>query len=658
LSVNFFEKERKELSDLITPGKLLSSIDSPIDLRKLKVDELSGLCEEIRQYIIEVVSHHPGHLGASLGAVELAVAIHYIFNTPYDKLIWDVGHQAYAHKILTGRREAFRTNRKYKGISGFPKMSESEYDAFGVGHSSTSISATLGMAIASQLNGEKNRNHIAVIGDGSMTGGMAFEALNHAGVSKANILIILNDNGIAIDKNVGALKEYLTDITTSQTYNRIKDKIWNVLGSRGRYGNKTRSVVQKIENAIKITVFRQSNIFESLNFRYFGPVDGNDIFRLTKILSDLKNIPGPKILHCITVKGKGFEQAEKDQVKFHAPGYFDKTTGEIIEKPHDNNTPPKYQEVFGKTIIELANLNKKIVGITPAMSTGCSLNLMMEEIPERTFDVGIAEQHAVTFSAGLAVQGFIPFCNIYSSFMQRAYDQIIHDVALQNLHVILCIDRGGLVGEDGPTHHGAFDISYLRNIPNMIVSAPMNEEELRNLMFTAQLSNHGPFAIRYPKGNGVMPDWETPFTELQIGKGRKVTDGKDAAIISIGHVGNFALEAISKLKKEGLSVALYDMRFVKPLDNELLHEIFKKFNRVITIEDGTIIGGLGSAVLEFASINNYKAKVVRLGIPDSFIEQGTLSELYDECGYHVEGIIKTAKELLTNKKIIQTIDHV
>jgi len=624
---------------------LLPLVNSPDDLRKLDEDELPQLCSEIRKFIIDVVSHHPGHLGASLGAVELAVAIHYVFNTPYDKLIWDVGHQAYAHKILTGRRDAFPTNRTYKGISGFPKMSESEYDAFGVGHSSTSISATLGMAIAAKLNNDNKRHHIAVIGDGSMTGGMAFEALNHAGVSKANILIILNDNGIAIDKNVGALNEYFTDFTTSQTYNRVKDRIWSLLGKRGRYGTKARSVVQKIENAIKLTIFRKSNIFESLNFRYFGPIDGNDIFRLTKVLKDLSKIQGPKILHCITVKGKGFEQAEKDQVKFHAPGYFDKDTGEIIEKPLDKDSLPKYQDVFGITIIQLAKLNKKILGITPAMSTGCSLNLMMKEMPERTFDVGIAEQHAVTFSAGLAVQGFIPFCNIYSSFMQRAYDQIIHDVALQKLHVVLCIDRGGLVGEDGPTHHGAYDIAYLRCIPNMIVAAPMNEEELRNMMFTAQLRNNGPFSIRYPKGKGVMPDWETPFTELEIGKGRKIKDGNDAAIITIGHVGNFALEAISKLEKEGYKLALYDMRFVKPLDNALLHEVFGKFDKVITIEDGTIIGGLGSAVLEFASDYNYKAKVVRLGIPDNFIEQGTLQELYNECGYHVNGIIKAVKEL-------------
>lgn len=639
------KSSQKKLSPAIEPGKLLATINSPSDLRKLNDDELLELCGEIRQYIIDVTSHHPGHLGASLGAVEIAVAIHYVFNTPYDKLIWDVGHQAYAHKIITGRRDLFHTNRRYKGLSGFPKMSESEYDAFGVGHSSTSISATLGMAIASQLNNEKDRHHIAVIGDGSMTGGMAFEALNHSGVSKANILIILNDNGIAIDQNVGALKEYLTDITTSQTYNRVKDKIWNVLGKRGRYGTKTRSFVQKIENAIKITLFRQSNIFESLNFRYFGPVDGNDIFRMKKILKDLKRIPGPKILHCITVKGKGFEKAEKEQTKFHAPGLFDSKTGEIFEKQEDNGKPPKYQQVFGETIIELAEKNPKIIGVTPAMATGCSLNLMMGKMPERTFDVGIAEQHAVTFSAGLAVQGYIPFCNIYSSFLQRAYDQIIHDVALQKLHVVLCLDRGGLVGEDGATHHGAFDLSFLRNIPEMIVAAPMNEIELRNMMYTAQLRNTGPFAIRYPKGNGVLKEWKTDFTEIKIGEGMKLKDGNDIAILSIGHVGNFVSEAITSVEKENFSIAHYDMRFVKPLDENILHEVCKKFKNIITVEDGTIVGGFGSGVMEFVSDNNYTVNIKRLGIPDRFIEQGSQKELYDECGFHTQGIIRAIKAI-------------
>ncbi|HPS45599.1 MAG TPA: 1-deoxy-D-xylulose-5-phosphate synthase [Bacteroidales bacterium] len=643
------------MNSKIEPGKILASINSPNDLRKLNEDDLFLLCDEIRQFIIDVVSHHPGHLGASLGAVELAVAIHYVFNTPYDKLIWDVGHQAYAHKIITGRRDLFHTNRQYKGISGFPKMSESEYDAFGVGHSSTSISSTLGMAIASQINNEKDKLHIAVIGDGSMTGGMAFEALNHAGVSKANILIILNDNGIAIDKNVGALKEYLTDITTSKTYNKIKDKIWNILGQKGKYGYKARSFVQKIENTVKTTIFRQSNIFESLNFRYFGPVDGHDIFRLTKVLSDLKNIPGPKLLHCITTKGKGFEQAERDQVKYHAPGYFDKDTGKIFVNPNDKNTPPKFQEVFGKTIIELAKENEKIVGITPAMATGCSLNLMMKEFPKRTFDVGIAEQHAVTFSAGMAVQGLIPFCNIYSSFMQRAYDQIIHDVALQNLSVIFCLDRGGIVGEDGATHHGVYDLAFLRCIPNMIIASPMNEIELRNMMYTAQLRNQGPFTIRYPRGNGVLMDWQKPFEELPIGKGRLINEGNDLAILTIGPVGNFANEAISILKNEGYSIALYDLRFVKPIDHDLLMNVCKKFENIITIEDGTIIGGMGSAVIEFIADNGFKTNVKRLGVPDRFVEHGTQNQLYHECGYYIDDIIKTAKEVLTKKSIKQII---
>ena len=643
------------MNSKIEPGKILASINSPNDLRKLNEDDLFLLCDEIRQFIIDVVSHHPGHLGASLGAVELAVAIHYVFNTPYDKLIWDVGHQAYAHKIITGRRDLFHTNRQYKGISGFPKMSESEYDAFGVGHSSTSISSTLGMAIASQINNEKDKLHIAVIGDGSMTGGMAFEALNHAGVSKANILIILNDNGIAIDKNVGALKEYLTDITTSKTYNKIKDKIWNILGQKGKYGYKARSFVQKIENTVKTTIFRQSNIFESLNFRYFGPVDGHDIFRLTKVLSDLKNIPGPKLLHCITTKGKGFEQAERDQVKYHAPGYFDKETGKIFVNPNDKNTPPKFQEVFGKTIIELAKENEKIVGITPAMATGCSLNLMMKEFPKRTFDVGIAEQHAVTFSAGMAVQGLIPFCNIYSSFMQRAYDQIIHDVALQNLSVIFCLDRGGIVGEDGATHHGVYDLAFLRCIPNMIIASPMNEIELRNMLYTAQLRNQGPFTIRYPRGNGVLMDWQKPFEELPIGKGRLINEGNDLAILSIGPIGNFAKEAISILKNEGYSIALYDLRFVKPIDHDLLMNVCKKFENIITIEDGTIIGGMGSAVIEFIADNGFKTNVKRLGVPDRFVEHGTQNQLYHECGYYIDDIIKTVKEVLTKKSIKQII---
>jgi 1-deoxy-D-xylulose-5-phosphate synthase len=628
------------------PGPILQKISNPYDLRKLSEEELHLVCQELRQYIIDVVSTRPGHLGASLGVVELTVALHFVFNTPYDKIIWDVGHQAYGHKILTGRRDEFLKNRAYKGISGFPKMSESEYDAFGVGHSSTSISAALGMAVASKLLNEKDRQHIAVIGDGSMTAGMAFEALNHAGVSKTNLLVILNDNGIAIDENVGALKEYLTDITTSQTYNKIKDEVWNVLGTIKKIGPYARGLVQKIENAVKTTLFHQSNLFESLNFRYFGPVDGHDVERLVKILKDLKNIPGPKLLHCITVKGKGLALAEKDQTKYHAPGIFDKNTGDIIELTSDSTKPPKYQTVFGETIIELAQKNSRIIGVTPAMSTGCSLNLMQVVMPERVFDVGIAEQHAVTFSAGMATMDFIPFCNIYSSFMQRAYDQVIHDIALQNLNVVLCLDRGGLVGEDGATHHGAYDLAYMRSIPGIIIASPMNEEELRNMMYAAQLRKTGPFVIRYPRGTGVLKDWKKPFSELTIGKGRIIKEGIDIALISIGHVGNNVVEASAQLEKENIHIAHYDIRFLKPLDNDLLHLIFRKFKSIVTVEDGTVKGGLGSAVLEFMSENNYSARVVSMGIPDSFIEQGSISELQAECGFDAEGIASVIRSLI------------
>jgi 1-deoxy-D-xylulose-5-phosphate synthase len=625
-------------------GDLLTGINDPGELKKLDLEKLPALCEEIRQFILDVVSANPGHLGASLGTVELAVAIHYIFDTPYDKVIWDVGHQAYAHKILTGRRDIFHTNRMYKGISGFPRMSESVYDAFGTGHSSTSISAALGMGVAAMLANEKNRHHVAVIGDGAMTGGMAMEALNNAGVANANLLVILNDNGIAIDKNVGAIKDYLADIVTSRTYNRIRDKIWYLLGGGTKYGKNTRAIVKQIGNALKLTILSRSNLFESFNFRYFGPVDGHDVVRLTKILNDLKDIPGPKLLHVITVKGKGYEHAEKDQTIYHAPGVFDKNTGEIIEdKCHGQ--APKYQTVFGRTIIELADMNPKIVGITPAMSSGCSLNLMMNKMPGRTFDVGIAEQHAVTFSAGLAASGYIPFCNIYSTFMQRAYDQIIHDVALQKLHVVFCLDRAGLVGEDGATHHGSFDLAYLRCIPNLTIAAPMNEEEFRDMMFTAQKEGMGPFAIRYPKGRGVMHDWKTPFKEIPVGKGRIIREGKDLAIISIGTTGNQALEACEQLEKENISVALADLRFLKPLDTELLHDLFKRFPRIITVEDGTLAGGMGSAILEFMSENGYNSRVKRLGIPDFFIEQGTVAELHHECGYDTEGIIFAVKAL-------------
>ncbi|NOZ46646.1 MAG: 1-deoxy-D-xylulose-5-phosphate synthase [Chlorobi bacterium] len=630
----------------IEAENLLSSIITPDDLRKLSKDKLVRVSNELRQFIIDVVSENPGHFGASLGAVELTVALHYVFNTPYDKIVWDVGHQAYGHKILTGRREKFHTNRKYKGISGFPKMAESEYDAFGVGHSSTSISAALGMAIASLNKNETDRHVVAVIGDGAMTGGMAFEALNNAGSLNSNLLVILNDNNMAIDPNVGAMKEYFLDIATSKTYNKVKDEVWNILGKLSKFGPNTQSFIQKIENAVKSVILKQSNLFEAMNLRYFGPVDGHDVTFLTDVLNDLKNIPGPKLLHCITTKGKGFKQAELHQTQWHAPGLFNKKTGELIKIKHSKPEPPKYQDVFGNTIVELAEKNDKIVGVTPAMPTGSSLNIMMEKMPGRAFDVGIAEQHAVTFSAGMASQGLIPFCNIYSTFMQRGYDQVIHDIALQKLNVVLCLDRGGLVGDDGPTHHGAFDLAYLRCIPNIIVSAPMNEEELRNLMYTAQLNNMGPFAIRYPRGKGVMPKWKNPMKKIVPGTGRIIKEGDEIAILSIGHIGNYAVKACEKLQLEGINAAHYDMRFVKPIDKKLLHKIFTKFNKIITLENGTIIGGLGSAIVEFMSENNYSANITRLGIPDKFIEHGKQDELYKECGFDVEGIYKTAKKLV------------
>ncbi len=626
------------------PGNLLIQINSPEDLKKLKPEQLPQLCEEIRHFIIDMVSTNPGHLGASLGTVELAVAIHYVFDAPADKVVWDVGHQAYAHKILTGRRDSFHTNRMHKGISGFPKMSESQYDAFGVGHSSTSISAALGMGIAANLDNEKDRHQVAIIGDGAMTGGMAMEAMNNAGVSNTNLLVILNDNGIAIDKNVGAIKDYLADIVTSKTYNKIRDKIWFLLGGGTPYGKNSRAVVKQIGNAVKVTILRRSNLFESFNFRYFGPVDGHDVIRLVKLMKDLKAIRGPKLLHAITVKGKGYEHAEKEQTTFHSPGVFDKNTGEIQEdKCHGQ--APKYQTVFGRTIVELAEQNPKVIGITPAMSTGCSLNIMMNKIPERAFDVGIAEQHAVTFAAGLAASGYIPFCNIYSTFLQRAYDQIIHDVALQKLHVVFCLDRAGLVGEDGATHHGSFDLSYLRCVPNMTVAAPMNEEELRNMMFTAMRDGSGPYAIRYPRGRGVMTEWKSPLAMMEKGKGRMIREGKEVAILTIGHIGNQAEKACTVLENDGIKPAHYDLRFLKPLDEELLHGVFRQFQKIITVEDGTIVGGLGSAVLEFMADHGYQAKIRRLGIPDRFIEQGTIAELQKECGYDSGGIISAVRSM-------------
>lgn len=622
---------------------ILESINTPEDLKKVPEDSLIELCQELRRKIIDDCAENPGHLGSSLGVIELTVALHYVMNTPYDNLIWDVGHQSYAHKILTGRKDSFKTKRLYKGISGFPRMTESPYDSFGTGHSSTSISAALGMAIAAKLQGETDRLSVAVIGDGSMTGGLAFEALNNAGVYDSNLLIILNDNNMAIDPNVGGLNEYLLDISTSKTYNKIKGDVWNILGKLNRISPGMRSFIQNIDNSIKSMLLKRSNLFEAMGLRYFGPVDGHDINHLIKVLRDLKNIPGPKVLHCITVKGKGFKQAETDQTVWHAPGKFNKETGERI-KETDPTRFLKFQDVFGNSILELAKSNPKIIGITPAMPTGCSLNIMMHEMPDRCFDVGIAEQHAVTFSAGLAAKGFVPFCNIYSSFMQRAYDQIIHDVALQGLNVIFCLDRAGFVGSDGATHHGAYDLAYLRCIPNLTIAAPFDEEELRNMMYTAQLLDKGPFSIRYPKGHGFLENWHTPFRELEIGKGRCLIEGEKVAVISIGSIGNNAKQAISTFDKN--LVALYDMRFLKPIDEVLLHDIFKKFRRIITLEDGTITGGLGSAVVEFMSDHHYTATIIRLGIPDRFIEHGTQKELYAECGYDEAAIVRNIRQLL------------
>jgi len=573
-----------------------------------------------------------------------------VFNTPYDQLVWDVGHQAYGHKILTGRRDNFITNRKYGGLSGFPKRSESVYDTFGVGHSSTSISAALGMAMASHYKGEKDRQHIAVIGDGSLTAGLAFEAMNHAGIENSNLIIILNDNCMSIDPNVGALKEYLTDITTSQTYNDMRDNVWKALGKLPIGKNFSREMASKLEASIKGVVSKSSNLFEALKLRYFGPIDGHNVVKLAETLADLKKIPGPKLLHIKTVKGKGYELAEKDQTKWHAPGLFDKITGEIKKKVYELPQPPKYQDVFGHTIIELAEKNKKIMGITPAMPSGSSLKFMMDKMPDRAFDVGICEQHAVTLSAGLATQGMKVFCNVYSSFMQRAYDMVIHDVAIQKLPVVFCLDRAGLVGEDGPTHHGCYDIAYMRCIPNLVVSAPMNEKELRNLMYTAQLeSTKLPMVIRYPRGEGVMPEWRTPFEEIQIGKGRKIKDGEEIAILSFGHHGNFAASAIRTVKSDGINPAHYDMRFAKPLDEELLHEVFGKFKKIITVEDGTIVGGFGSAVLEFMNTHGYKADVKIMGIPDRLVEHGTPKELYKEIGLDAESIAAEIRSAVSVK---------
>lgn len=628
-----------------TEYKYLNNIVSPESLRKLSIDELPAVCDELRNEIIKQVSTTPGHFGSSLGAVELTVALHYVFNTPYDRIVWDVGHQAYGHKMITGRREKFCTNRKYKGIKPFPSPDESEYDTFTCGHASNSISVALGMSVAAEKKGERNRKIVAVIGDGSMSGGLAFEGLNNASNTPNNLLIVLNDNDMSIDRSVGGMKQYLFNLTTSSTYNKLRKETSSILRKFGILDDKRRKALIRLGNSLKSIAAEQQNVFEGMNIRYFGPIDGHDVKNLTKVLSEIKNYKGPKILHLHTVKGKGFAPAEEQATIWHAPGKFNPDTGERIVMD-TSGMPPLYQEVFGNTVVELARKNDKIIGVTPAMPSGCSLNIMMKEMPDRAFDVGIAEGHAVTFSGGMSKEGMLPFCNVYSSFLQRAYDNVIHDVAIQNLNVVFCLDRAGLVGEDGATHHGAYDIACLRAVPNMTMSAPMNEHELRNLMYTAQLPNKGVFVIRYPRGRGSIVDWKNEFEEIQIGKGRKLKRGSDVAVVSYGTIGNIAVEAIKQVEAEtNLSVAHYDLRFVKPLDEEMLHEVCSSFKKVLTIEDGCVKGGMGSAILEFMADNEYHLKVKRIGIPDEFIEHGTIPELYTECGMDKEAIVKAIKEI-------------
>lgn len=631
--------------------KYLYNIDSPVDLKAVPRKELTKVCDELRQFIIDEVSKNPGHLGSSLGVVELTVALHYVFNTPYDRIVWDVGHQAYGHKILTGRRDKFYTNRQFKGICGFPSPKESDYDAFGVGHSSTSISAALGMSVAALMKNEQNRQVVAVIGDGAMTGGLAFEGLNNTSMDKNNLLIILNDNQMAIDPINGGFTQYLIDITTSQTYNRLRYKAYKTIKKLGLISDEGKNRIIGFNNTVKAALSKQHNIFEGLNIRYFGPVDGHDVDNLVKILSDIKDFKGPKVLHLITQKGKGYEPAEKSVTEWHAPGKFCVETGERNVVTPTEPTPPLFQDVFGETLLELAQQNEKILAITPAMPSGCSMTIMQKELPDRVFDVGIAEGHAVTFSAGLAKDGMVPFCNIYSSFMQRAYDNVIHDVALQELPVIFCLDRAGVVGSDGATHHGIFDLAYMRCIPNITIAAPRNEIELRNLMYTAQEFKSGPFVIRYPRGKGYIVDWKQPMKKVKIGKGEQLKAGKDLAVITIGTMAHSAARAIEKVEREnGISIAHYDMRFLKPLDTEMLHEIASNFKQIVTIEDGVINGGFGSAVLEFMADNNYKLNVKRLGINDTFVEHGTPEQLYNMLGLDTEGIAKSLLEYINIQK--------
>lgn len=627
-----------------TSYKFLNEIDSPEDLRKLPVEDLPEVCRELREMIIDELSRNPGHFGSSLGVIELTVALHYTFSTPYDRIVWDVGHQAYAHKILTGRRDRFSTNRKLNGLAPFPTPSESEYDTFTCGHASNSISAALGMAVAAKLKNETNRHIVAVIGDGSMSGGLAFEGLNNASATPNNMLIILNDNNMAIDRSVGGMKQYLLNLHTSEGYNRFRNVMSRQMSKWGFLTDERRKAIIRFNNSVKSLLMQQQNIFEGMNIRYFGPIDGHDTVSMIKVLNEIKDMSGPKLLHIHTVKGKGYKPAEECATEWHAPGKFDKATGERI-KPCAEGMPPLFQEVFGNTLLELAQSNKKIVGVTPAMPSGCSMNIMMKEMPNRVFDVGIAEGHAVTFSAGMAKDGLIPFCNIYSTFMQRAYDNVIHDVAIQKLNVVMCLDRAGLVGEDGATHHGIFDIAYMRIIPNLTIAAPMDEHELRKLMYTAQQPDMGPFVIRYPRGRGMLTDWKCEFEAIPVGKGRLLKEGKDMAVITVGPIGYKAQKAIERMESEtNLSIAHYDLRFVKPLDKEMLDSIGRNFRRIITIEDGVLSGGAGSAVMEFMSDCGYNVDIKRLGIKNCFVQHGAVNELYKICGLDEEGIYQFIKD--------------
>ena len=619
------------------PQELLPNINLPADLRALPLEALPQVCNELRQEIIQEMANNPGHFASGLGVVELTVALHYVFNTPYDRIVWDVGHQAAGHKILTGRRDAFHTYRHLGGLRPFPSPEESEYDTFACGHASNSISAALGMAVAAHKQGEDQRKVVAVIGDGSMSGGLAFEGVNNVSSTPNNLLIILNDNNMSIDRSVGGMKQYLHHLHTSSLYNTVRFRLSNGLVRMGVLSEKRRQKILRFNNSLKSLLNNQQNVFEGLNIRYFGPIDGHNVIELVNTLRQIKDMKGPKLLHLHTIKGKGFKAAEKNPTVYHAPGKYDPETGERIGTDTEG-LPPRYQDVFGETLLELAKQNEKIVGITPAMATGCSLNIMMKELPERTFDVGIAEGHAVTFAGGLAKEGMIPFCNIYSSFSQRAFDNIIHDVALCKLPVVFCFDRAGLVGQDGATHHGAFDLAALRPIPNLTISSPMNEHELRKLMYTAQLPGNGPFVIRYPRGRGVLTDWRCPFEELEIGKGRKLSDGQDVAVLSLGPIGNTVAKVVQELKEEGKSVAHYDMRFLKPIDAGILNEVGTKFHRIVTVEDGVIQGGLGSAVIEYMADHDLHPQVVRLGLPDQFVEHGTPDELYHLVGLDAEAI--------------------